>query len=120
MLFARLNPSHRDTVEMIKKRLPASCSISAPKLEELASAMPYTDQKTFFQYLSTLAPKFSVAIELGYDKGVDVVYADAPHSAAPMDRGIDEPPRFLSAPRHSTSLPPPPPPPLSSGDAYSN
>eukprot|EP00602_Paraphysomonas_sp_CaronLab_P007992 CAMPEP_0185034736 /NCGR_PEP_ID=MMETSP1103-20130426/24863_1 /TAXON_ID=36769 /ORGANISM="Paraphysomonas bandaiensis, Strain Caron Lab Isolate" /LENGTH=865 /DNA_ID=CAMNT_0027571513 /DNA_START=115 /DNA_END=2709 /DNA_ORIENTATION=- len=88
MVFARMNPSHRDGVDISLKRIPSLTSLEPGVLEDLSASMPYTDQKSYFQYISSLAPKFAVAVELDPSGGGDrSVLHGAPSSVQPMDRG---------------------------------
>lgn len=108
MLFARLNPCHRDTRDLLKLLVPSTALLSAEVLDDMIASMPYTDQLTYFQYISSVASKFAVAVEMGsVGGGTDVVYGDAPRSLTPMDRGGSNDSRDADG---SKVVPPPPPP----------
>jgi hypothetical protein len=113
MLFARLNPCHRDAKDLLKQLVPVTALLGAEVLEDMVASMPYTDQLTYFQHISSVAPKFAVAVEMGSSGGggTEVHFGEAPRSVRPMDRGggLSDSNRGKTCPPPlAASLPPPP------------
>lgn len=100
MIYSRLNPAHCDTKEIIEKRSLYYGEISSSKLQDLLSYYPYTDQKSYIQYLSKLVPKYAQKVEiLEYHRHTTTTSASSTgdmkgvQSISPMERILSSPPR---------------------------
>lgn len=93
MVYSRLNPAHCDTKEIIEKRSLYFGDIAPAKLQELLSYYPYTDQKSYIQYLSKLVPKYAQKVEISEYHRHLITETRGVQSISPMERTITSPPK---------------------------
>jgi hypothetical protein len=126
MVFSRLNPAHCDTQDIIEKRSPYfsqqaksqtgtafpppplastppvhtthATIASTNQLQELLSYYPYTDQRTYIQYMARLVPQYAQRVEIaGLEEPRRQSFSEMKgvQSEPPMNRGGGGP-----SPRH--------------------